>query len=114
MKTRNLLIVAGAMLMLAPAAQASDTPQCNPGAELTHLAGGLSRVAQRIAALEPVTIVAMGSSSTAGVGATSADRNYPNQLEMRLNVFFEARKHFSIDCAAHAAVDDAECNARKT
>src|SRR5262249_40943016 len=38
----------------------------------------------------PLTIVAIGSSSTAGTGATSPDRSYPNRLEVELRRRFPA------------------------
>ncbi len=44
----------------------------------------LPRVASELAAGEPVTIVAFGSSSTQGHGATSPDFNYPNRLAAQL------------------------------
>ncbi len=107
MKKGNLLIAAGAMLCLAPAAYAESAPQppCSPSAEYTRLSGPLTRVAERIANREPVTIVAMGSSSTAGVGATSVDRNYPTQLEKRLNARFPQVVFHVINRGMSGAVD---------
>src|SRR4030081_2483824 len=46
--------------------------------------GSLPRVASKLAAGQPVVIVAFGSSSTAGFGATSPDFNYPNRLAAQL------------------------------
>ncbi len=46
--------------------------------------GSFPRVAGRLAAGEPVTIVAFGSSSTQGHGASSPKFNYPNRLEAQL------------------------------
>jgi lysophospholipase L1-like esterase len=46
--------------------------------------GSLPHVAGKLAAGQPVVIVAFGSSSTAGFGATSPDFNYPNRLAMQL------------------------------
>lgn len=107
MKTRNLLIVAGALVCLASAARAETPSQlpCSPSAEYVRLSGALPRVAQRIANREPVTIVAIGSSSTAGVGATSADRNYPTQLEKRLNARFPNIVFHVINRGMSGAVD---------
>lgn len=105
MKTRNLLIAAGALLLLAPAANANDSPACNPGAEYTRLSGPLARVAQRIAKRETVTIVAMGSSSTAGVGATAIEHNYPTQLEMRLKARFPGVAFRVVNRGMSGAVD---------
>ncbi|KRR07704.1 GDSL family lipase [Bradyrhizobium jicamae] len=46
--------------------------------------GSLPRVANKLVAGLPVVIVAFGSSSTAGYGATSPDFNYPNRLAAQL------------------------------
>ncbi|WP_065756455.1 SGNH/GDSL hydrolase family protein [Bradyrhizobium paxllaeri] len=46
--------------------------------------GSLPRVASKLVAGLPVVIVAFGSSSTQGYGATSPDFNYPNRLAAQL------------------------------
>lgn len=46
--------------------------------------GSLPHVAGKLAAGEPVVIVAFGSSSTAGFGATSPKYTYPNRLAAQL------------------------------
>ena len=46
--------------------------------------GTLPHVAGKLAAGKPVVIVAFGSSSTAGYGASSPDFNYPNRLAAQL------------------------------
>lgn len=46
--------------------------------------GSLPHVAGKLAAGKPVVIVAFGSSSTAGYGASSPDFNYPNRLAVQL------------------------------
>jgi lysophospholipase L1-like esterase len=47
--------------------------------------GSLPRVAGKLAAGEPVVIIAFGSSSTAGYGASSPEFNYPNRLAAQLH-----------------------------
>jgi lysophospholipase L1-like esterase len=47
--------------------------------------GSLPHVARKLAAGEPVVIIAFGSSSTAGYGATSPEFNYPNRLAAQLH-----------------------------
>src|SRR3954454_20765962 len=47
-------------------------------------AGSLPHVAAKLVAGKPVVIVAFGSSSTAGYGASSPDFNYPNRLATQL------------------------------
>jgi acyl-CoA thioesterase I len=51
----------------------------------------LSRVSRRLAADQAIKIVAIGSSSTAGAGATSSDATYPSRLEVELTKDFPAR-----------------------
>ena len=47
--------------------------------------GSLPHVASKLAAGQPVVIIAFGSSSTAGYGATSPEFNYPNRLAAQLH-----------------------------
>jgi lysophospholipase L1-like esterase len=47
--------------------------------------GSLPHVAAKLAAGQPVVIIAFGSSSTAGFGATSPAFNYPNRLAAQLH-----------------------------
>ncbi len=47
--------------------------------------GSLPHVAGKLAAGQPVVIVAFGSSSTAGFGASSPEFNYPNRLAAQLH-----------------------------
>jgi len=46
--------------------------------------GSLPHVAGKLASGQPVEIIAFGSSSTAGFGATSPEFNYPNRLAAQL------------------------------
>jgi lysophospholipase L1-like esterase len=46
--------------------------------------GSLPRVASKLVAGQPVVIIAFGSSSTAGYGASSPEFNYPNRLAAQL------------------------------
>jgi lysophospholipase L1-like esterase len=52
---------------------------------LTRLDGALDRTALRLTAGDPIKIVAIGSSSTAGAGASSAATTYPARLSVELN-----------------------------
>jgi lysophospholipase L1-like esterase len=47
--------------------------------------GSLPHVASKLAGGEPVVIIAFGSSSTSGYGATSAEFTYPNRLAAQLH-----------------------------
>ncbi len=57
---------------------------CSAPANLVHFNIALPRVAGRIALGGPLTIVALGSSSTAGLGARSTATSYPSRLEVAL------------------------------
>jgi lysophospholipase L1-like esterase len=48
------------------------------------VSASLPRVARKLHAGEPITIVALGSSSTAGYGTTSSDYTYPSRLAEQL------------------------------
>ena len=79
------------------AALAALLPMVARGAELCDGPPGglpiiapLMHVAARIDQGGPLTIVAIGSSSTAGIGATSPDRSYPSRLEAELQQRFPA------------------------
>jgi lysophospholipase L1-like esterase len=57
---------------------------CLPPKGISQSMGSLPHVAAKLAANKPVVIVAFGSSSTQGYGATSPEFNYPNRLAARL------------------------------
>src|SRR5215475_10982057 len=67
--------------------QAADA-KCAVQPDIAHFDERLSRVALRLSGGQPIKIVAIGSSSTAGAGASSPARNYPSRLEAEL------RNHF--------------------
>ena len=70
----------------APAhhAYAQTSPACTAPAELARFTNRLPRVADRVAHRAAITIVAIGSSSTAGAGASSPAATYPARLEALL------------------------------
>src|SRR5262245_148085 len=75
-------------LGLVPMPAAAQTPACTAPANASRLDHPLRRVAQRIAAKQPIIIVAIGSSSTAGAGASSSSASYPSRLEIELKERF--------------------------
>jgi acyl-CoA thioesterase-1 len=100
-----------ALLLFAPArAQVPNAPAATPGAaaalavgarsefacrapaEFTQLNYPLRHSARRLANGEPLTIVAIGSSSTAGVGASSPAMSYPSRLAFELKQRFPGRE----------------------
>jgi lysophospholipase L1-like esterase len=72
----RLFVALGIALTIASAATAVGGP---------GQSGRLPRVARQIASRLPVRIVAFGSSSTEGVGASSPSATYPARLEAELN-----------------------------
>jgi acyl-CoA thioesterase I len=61
---------------------------CSAPTEFVHFDRPLLRTARRLASGEPLTIVAIGSSSTAGAGASSPDASYPSRLAVELKQRF--------------------------
>jgi acyl-CoA thioesterase I len=80
-----------AALHPAAAPLAPISPHCRAPAELTRLDHPLVRAAQRLASGKPLTIVAIGSSSTAGAGASSPAASYPSRLAVELRNLFPGR-----------------------
>jgi acyl-CoA thioesterase I len=81
--------IAIAGIMMLPDRAPAETPvQCAAAADLARFDLPLSRVAQRLALGEPVKIVAIGSSSTSGMGASSTATTYPSRLEVELKARF--------------------------
>lgn len=73
----------------AGSAHAGDAVQpCRAQSDLTRLAYALPRTARRLVNREPLTIVALGSSSTAGAGASSPNATYPSRLAAALRAHF--------------------------
>jgi len=88
---RTLLSAALALLIAADAvapARGDTAAACAASTELTRLALPLPHVAGRISASGPLKIVAIGSSSTAGAGASSSASSYPSRLEAELRARF--------------------------
>jgi len=89
------LAVATALLAAFAAGSArADQPvpfqgDCQAMAESGELAGaGLTRLATRIAERKAITVIAFGSSSTEGIGASSPSNTYPARLEAELKQHF--------------------------
>jgi Lysophospholipase L1 and related esterases len=89
------LLVAAAMPMAAHAEGVQTTPAkppCDAPKDLLRLANPLSRVARKLSAHQPIVIVAIGSSSTAGAGASSKAATYPSRLAVELKQHFPNEK----------------------
>jgi acyl-CoA thioesterase-1 len=82
------VVVALFATLALPLAARAETPNCDTPLNLIRLANPLPHFAQKLAAGSPITIVAIGSSSTAGAGASSPANSYPSQLALELNKRF--------------------------
>jgi len=80
-------LVAG-LAFASPVRADTSGPSCTTPLDVIRLANPLPHLAQKIAAGDPITIVAIGSSSTAGAGASSPDASYPSQLSNELRKQF--------------------------
>jgi lysophospholipase L1-like esterase len=72
--------------LYVPLLARADEPAytCSDNAHLGRLLAPLARMRRLIAAGRPVTIMALGSSSTAGAGASAPEASYPSRLEVEL------------------------------
>jgi lysophospholipase L1-like esterase len=81
----------GSALAWGTTAPADPSEACSAPSEVTRLEQSLVRTAARIAQGQPLKIVALGSSSTAGYGASSASSSYPSRLEAELRSLLPER-----------------------
>jgi acyl-CoA thioesterase-1 len=73
------------LLLVAVSAEVSHTaPDCTAPQEMTHFAVGLPNTARAIRSGKALVIVAIGSSSTQGVGASDPAHTYPALLAEEL------------------------------
>jgi acyl-CoA thioesterase I len=70
--------------LAAQPAQAQDVPKCSAPADATGLENLPTNFREKVAERRPLKIVALGSSSTFGTGASSPDKSYPRRLEAEL------------------------------
>ena len=66
----------------------AENAECGVPSDLTRLATPLARTAKHLRSGEPLKIVAIGSSSTAGAGASSPAHSYPSRLAIELAALF--------------------------
>jgi lysophospholipase L1-like esterase len=72
----------------AAAAAPANSIACNTLFEFSRFDRPLLRTMRRLSSGKPLTIVAIGSSSTAGAGASSPDASYPSRLAAELRQRF--------------------------
>ena len=70
---------------------------CAIPSELARFQYPLQRTAQRILAHEPIKIVAIGSSSTFGEGASAPERSYPSRLRVELTQRFAGHRFIVVN-----------------
>jgi acyl-CoA thioesterase I len=80
----SLAVLASSGAVLADPAGGAGSPSCATPLALSAIDAALDRAASRIQAGEPLTIVAMGSSSTRGFGASGPAMSYPSRLQQEL------------------------------
>ena len=79
-----LVTVLTSSVPLAEPAASAGLPSCATPPALSAIDAVLDRTGARIQAGKPLTIVAMGSSSTEGTGASAPAMSYPSRLEQEL------------------------------
>ena len=95
---RGPLLLCGVTCVAAFFAFAADSAAaqdagfvCKAPFEIVRFVHPLKRMAEKLAAGQNVTIVAIGSSSTAGAGASSKAASYPSRLAADLKELFPGR-----------------------
>lgn len=82
------LTVVFALAHQAPARASDEGPGCDIATNVILPGAPLDVVTRHLDAGEPVSVLAIGSSSTEGVGATGPGASYPAQLESDLRVLW--------------------------
>ena len=85
---RFLTLAAGLLAVSLSPSLLSAEPACTAPDGISRLAQPLTRTAARLAKHEPLTIVAVGSSSTFGAGASTPAASYPSRLAVELKSLF--------------------------
>ena len=96
-KTLTVAAVVAVLAVSLTARAETPAPVCDTPLELIRFANPLSHFGQKLQSGAPITVVAIGSSSTAGVGASSPAKNYPNQLAVELRKRFPANSFVVIN-----------------
>jgi lysophospholipase L1-like esterase len=83
--TRSGQSALGSIKTERPKADGAKTVACKSPPDLARFDYPLTRTARKLAGGEPIKMVAIGSSSTAGAGASSPAGSYPSQLAIELS-----------------------------
>jgi acyl-CoA thioesterase I len=83
-------LICGFAISNSPIAAAAEAPSyaCRENPKLARLAAPLAHMRRLVAAGRPITIAALGSSSTAGAGASNPSASYPARLQVELRKRF--------------------------
>ncbi|GLR81036.1 SGNH/GDSL hydrolase family protein [Azospirillum oryzae] len=100
------LIAALAVSVPALAADPTAAARCQLPRGASALSVPLPQLSQRIAAGAPIRIVAIGSSSTAGAGASSPDKAYPARLAHYLGERFRSADIAVLNRGINGETDD--------
>ena len=86
------LVVAGAQLAVPASAASVHRLECQATTELVKLSRPLAKMSARLVRNEDITILALGSSSTYGTGASKTEFSYPSRLEQELHTLLPKAK----------------------
>ncbi len=85
---KHIAVAALVATVTLPIAARAEQPSCNVQRDLVRFAVPLPHVGHKLSTGQPITIVAIGSSSTAGAGASSPAATYPSRLQVELSQRF--------------------------
>jgi len=91
-RTTSIRISLLGICFLSGAVNASDRANCFVPPELARFEFPLKRIGDHLGLSEPIIIVALGSSSTAGAGASSPAKVYPSRLASELERIFPSER----------------------
>src|SRR5580693_4255322 len=94
MDFRSLRLAYGFLCALA--AVSLSVPAFASGIQTLSDSGRLLRVIERLAAHQSVRIIAFGSSSTEGIGASSPAATYPSRLQAALTADWPPRQRILV------------------
>lgn len=80
------------LAVLLPSAPVQADSGCRPPPAVLRFAAPIPVLAKAIKTAAPVRIVAFGSSSTAGAGASSGSKTYPARLQAALSILYPSRQ----------------------
>jgi acyl-CoA thioesterase I len=92
---RSWIVAVAALIAVASPLAGNAASRCRAPQELVRFKAPLHRLAAEIRRSQEIKIVALGSSSTAGAGASGRNACYPSRLEAELSRRYPD-KHFTV------------------